>query len=295
MKGALLLLLLLGPAGSARAQERYGAKGLFPVYEAPPQWVIFDKTPGRKKAAALNVGQRFFVIGSEGAQVFEVRRDSGTYGGACRGHKPLKLRAALLVGPRSQVGRPIMGIHVGPSFSLKGSRAVYKPLKSEVSDATYQRLLGPIKAAVIQDVAQGRFTLKADDPAAEKLAGGPPKPDDIQTKIDFGATVPIEGLGDAFVFVEVSQIGAAARRCMRLAVEDKLIGGCAPMPLALMAETDLLQFVEYDPSGRGNPFIMAFSKTPPLWGDERWGFIVRASGPRLFLVDAMDPRCREGF
>ena len=47
--------------------------------------------------------------------------------------------------------------------------------------------------------------------------------------------------------------------------------------------------------GGGNPYVLAFTPEEPLWGHERWGFVVRASGPRLFLTDAMDRRCREGF
>jgi hypothetical protein len=288
------LLLLVAGALPARAQEGYGAKGIFPVYEAAPQWVVFDKKPSKTKPAPLGPGERFLVIGSEGAQIFEVKRDSSTYGGGCRAHKPVSLRAALLVGPRSKVGRPIIGIHVADTFTLKGSQAVYTPLTSAVSEATYARLGDAVRAAVVEDVKAGRFKLKADDPAADAFAKEP-KPDSVQTKIDFGAALPIAGLGSPFLFVEESQIGAASRRCLRLALEDKLIGACAEMPRALMAETDLLQFVAYDPSGRGSPFVMAFTKTTPHWGDERWGFVVGAAGPRLLLMDAMDPRCRAGF
>ncbi len=105
----------------------------------------------------------------------------------------------------------------------------------------------------------------------------------------------VRGLHDPFVFVEESGISASSRRCVRLADGDKLIGGCAEMPRALMAETDLLEFVSYDPSGGGTPLLLAFTKSTPLWGDERWGYVVGAKGPRLFLMDAMDIRCRESF
>jgi hypothetical protein len=294
MRRLIPLLATLGLALPARAQEQYGAKGIFPVYESAPQWVIFDKRPSKKTPTPIGPGERFLVVGSRGAEVFEVKRDSGTYGGMCRGRRPLKLRAGLLVGPRGKVGRPIIGIHVPETFSLKGSHAVYKALKNEVSEDSYQKLEGPVKAAVLKDAADGSFRLKADDPAAEQFIKEP-KAELVQTKIDFGAALPVSGLGEPFVFVEESQIGAASRRCLRLAVEDRLIGGCAEMPRALMAETELLQFVAYDPSGKGSPFLMAFTKTPPLWGDERWGFVVRSNGPRLFLVDAEDPRCRAGF
>jgi hypothetical protein len=288
-----LLAAAVSLAPRALAQEAYGAKGIFPVYESPPQWVIFDKKPV-KGQSPLAVGGRFLIVGSEGADLFEVKKTSGTYGGACRKHKPAKVPAALLVGPRRTVGRPIIGIKVPDSFSLRGSRAVYTALRSQVGEETYAKLGEAIRAAAALDAKEGRFKLKADDPTAEAFLANP-APEGVQTKIDFGAAVAVKGLGRPFVFVEESQIGAASRRCLRLAVEDKLIGDCAEMPRALMAETDLLQFVAYDPSGAGNPFVMAFTKSPPLWGDERWGFVVRASGPRLFLVDAMDPRCRAGF
>jgi len=289
-----LAAALLACALPARAQEAYGAKGLFPVYETTGQWVIFDKRPDKRHPTPLGPGQTFLVIGTSGAELFVVKRDSGTYGGACRGHKPLRLRAGLLVGPRRKVGRPILGIHVPPSFSLKGSRAVFTPLSSQVSDATYQALGDALRQATLADVRSGAFKFKPDDATGRRFAADP-KPEQIQTKIDFGAKLDVGGLKDPFVFIEETEIGASTRRCARLADGPRLVGGCAEMPLALMAETDLLQFVAYDPTGRGAPYLLALTKTTPLWGDERWGFAVRSTGPRLFLEDAMDIRCREGF
>ena len=67
------------------------------------------------------------------------------------------------------------------------------------------------------------------------------------------------------------------------------------MPHDLMAETAQLRFVAYDPGGKGSPFLLAYTRGEPLWGHERWGFVLRASGARLFLRDALDPGCREGF
>jgi hypothetical protein len=67
------------------------------------------------------------------------------------------------------------------------------------------------------------------------------------------------------------------------------------MPHDLMSETAQLRFVAYDPGGNGSPFLLAYTKGEPLWGHERWGFVLRGGGARLFLRDAMDPRCREGF
>ena len=97
------------------------------------------------------------------------------------------------------------------------------------------------------------------------------------------------------VLVTGAQISNSFRRCLRLADGDKLIGDCVEMPSDLMAETALLRFVSYDPSGKGGPLLLAYTKDAPLWGHERWGFALRSSGARLFLRDAMDPRCREGF
>ncbi|MBI3552895.1 MAG: hypothetical protein HY077_10295 [Elusimicrobia bacterium] len=286
-----LCLLLLGTG--AWAQEDYGQKGIYPIYEVSGQWVVFDKRPV-KGATALAAGSRFLVIGSEGSSVFDVARTSGTYGGACRGHKPLRLRAALLKGPRSAVGRPIIGIRVAERFTLKGSRAVYRRLPSKVGEATYTALDGALRKAAAADLEAGRFPLKSDDEAAHSAQQNP-KPDKFQIKIDFGSDLPLKGLPNAFVLVEESEVSASSRRCLRLADGGALVGECAEMPRALMAETALLDFVAYDPSGAGSPFLLAYTKSTPLWGDERWGFVLKPSGPRLFLKDAMDIRCREGF
>lgn len=289
------LVLLLLAVSAASAQDHFGAKGIFPVYETADQWLVFDKRPkvpkGDKKLA---VGSKLLVVGSQGAEVFDIARTSGTYGALCRKGKPVKLRAALLKGPRRIVGRPIIGIAVPPSFSLKGSKAVYKALKNETTEATYQKLLEPLKNKVIAEVEQGGYKFKLDDAAAEPFLHAP-KPEKIQIKIDFGATVQLKGIQDAFAFVEETQISASSRRCVRLAAGDALIGGCEEMPRQLMAETDLLQFVSYDPTGRGTPLLLAFTKTTPMWGDERWGYVLRGGGPSLFLKDALDTRCREAF
>lgn len=295
MRPALIFSILLLASVRASAQEQYGARGIFPVYEAGEQWAVFDKRPKVSKAdKKLAVGSRLLVVGSEGAQAFDIARTSGTYGAMCRGHKPLKLRAALLKGPRKAVGRPIIGIAIPENFTLKGSKAVYKALKNETGEPTYAKLLEPLKTATLEDIGKGEFTFRPDDAAAQAFQQNP-KPEQIQIKIDFGAAVPIAGLKDPFVFVEETQISASSRRCLRMAEGDKLLGGCVEMPRALMAETDLLQFVAYDPSGKGAPFLLAFTRKTPMWGDERWGFILRGSGPKLFLTDALDSRCREAF
>lgn len=279
----MLLALLL--AALAAAQTEYGAKGVYPVYETGGQWLIFDKAPSRGKAKPLAVGGRLLVVGSSGSELFHVARASATYGGACRDKKPARLRAALLKGPRSKVGSPIIGIAVPPSFTLRGSRARFRKLANEVGEGVYQRLGEAIKAATLEDAGNGRFPFKEGDGPASPLA----------MKIDFAAPLEVEGLARPLFLVEGTQLGGSFRRCLRLADGDKLIGGCVRMPHDLMAETALLQFVSYDPSGGGNPYVLAFTPEEPLWGHERWGFVVRASGARLFLADAMDRRCREGF
>jgi hypothetical protein len=278
-----MLGLLLSLALAAGAQE-YGAKGLFPVYETGGQWLIFDKKPesGRGK---LDLGSRFLLIGSEGSEVFIVARSSATYGGGCRAKKPAKLPAALLRGPRSKTGRPILGISVPASFTTKSSRARFSALKNEVGEDVYQRLGAAIKTANLDDARSGAFALKEGDT--------PDKP--LVTKIDFASRLEVRGLAAPLFLVEGTQIGGSFRRCLRLADGEKLIGGCVRMHHELMAETALLQFVSYDPGGQGNPYLLAFTSEEPLWGHERWGFIMRADGPRLFLLDAMDQRCRSSF
>ncbi len=286
---ALALPLLAAAAG---AQEDYGAKGIYPVYEVSGQWVIFDKKPA--KPSPLSDGAKFLVIGTQGAQVFSVGRSSGTYGGVCRAGKPVKARAALLKGPRTVVGRPIIGIKVSPKFTLKDSRAAYQNLPNKVSDATYTLLDSVLRKAAVADLTAGRFPLKSDDEAAHAIQQNP-TPQKFQVKIDFGSPVSLNGMTGAYVLVEESALSASYRRCLRIANGDQLVGDCAEMPRALMAETAQLEFVSYDPSGSGSPFLLALTKTTPLWGDERWGFVLKPAGPRLFLKDAMDIRCREGF
>jgi hypothetical protein len=294
---SLLAALLFFCAAPAAAQEAYGAKGIYPVYETSGQWLIFDKDPRPARTGQsppLGPGARFLVVGSSGSGLFTVARTSATYGGACRKNKPIKLRAALLRGPRAAVGTPVIGIKVKPEFSLRGSQARFTALRSEVDEGTYSRLGGAVKAAVAADVRSGAFRFALDD----NPGAAPPsevRPDDIQMKMDFGARVRIRGLEDAFALIEGSQVSATFRRCLRLSAADVLLGGCVEMPHALMAETALLRFVEYDPSGDGRPLLLAYTPDAPLWGAERWAFALRAAGPKLVLADAMDPRCREGF
>ena len=294
---ALLAALVLACAAPGRGQEVYGAKGIYPVYETAGQWVVFDKDPRPSKRGeepALGPGSRFLVVGSAGSELFTVARTSATYGGACRRNNPIKLRAALLKGPRGAVGTPVIGIKVKEGFSLRGSQARFTALRDEVDEGVYTRLGEALKASVVSDIKNAVFRFSLDDTPSPRLQQDP-RPEDVQMKIDFGAKVQVQGLEGAFVFIEGSQVSATFRRCLRLAWGGKLAGECAEMPHKLMAETGLLRFVAYDPGGDGRPLLLAYTPETPMWGAERWAFALRAAGPKLVLSDAMDPRCREGF
>lgn len=289
---ALVLAALL--AAPAAAQEEYGARGIFPVYSTAGQWAIFDKTARKGGAAALAPGGSFLVVGSTGAGLFALARSSPTYGGWCRANKPARLRAGLLKGPRSLVGDPVIAVKVKRGFSLKGSRARYLPLPNAVDEGLYRRLGPALNSAAIEEARAGAYRFKPEDEGATAFLADP-KAEKILMKIDWASPVPLRGAPDAVALVTGAQISSAYRRCLRLARGNELLGGCVEMPHDLMAETALLRFVLYDPSGRGRPFLLAYTPEEPLWGHERWGFALRAEGPRIFLRDAMDPRCRAGF
>jgi hypothetical protein len=290
----LAFLLAAALVRPAAAQEQYGAKGLFPAYNVGGHWLVYDKTTGKGGSKALTLGGRFLLVGSEGADLFTVVHASAAYGGMCRGRKPLRLRAAILRGPRPKVGDPILAIKVPESFTLKGSRAEYRVLPNQVGEPVYQALGSALTAATVEEAKSGAFRFKLDDAGAEAFKADP-KPEQVLLKIDYAAKVDVAGLKDPLVLVTGAQVSNSFRRCLRLADGGKLIGDCVEMPSDLMAETALLRFVSYDPSGKGAPLLLAYTKDAPLWGHERWGFALRASGARLLVRDAMDPRCREGF
>ncbi|UPT72516.1 MAG: hypothetical protein M0D55_11090 [Elusimicrobiota bacterium] len=291
---AAVLLACAALAAPSRAQDAYGSRGLFPVYVSGNQWVIFDKPRPGADPKELMAGARYLIIGSEGADVFVVGRTSATYGGACRAKKPTKLRAALLKGPRSSVGDPVLAIKVPDTFVMKGSRASYSALENKVDEPLYQLIGSTVAAAAAAEAKAGGLRFRADDEGAAAFLADP-RPDKVASKIDFAARLPVAGLKAPVALVTDGQISSSHRRCLRLADGDRLVGPCVEMPHDLMSETAQLRFVSYDPSGKGNPFLLAYTKGTPLWGHERWGFVLRATGPRLFLRDAMDPRCREGF
>ncbi len=292
-----LLLALLAAAALARpsaAQDEYGSRGLFPVYQSGNQWVIFDKPRKSGEMKDLLPGSRFLIVGSLGADLFVVGRTSATYGAVCRNKKPLKLRAALLKGPRSTVGDPVMAIKVPDSFQLKGSRARYDALENAVDEPLYKLLGSTLTAAALEEGKTGAYRFRADDEGSAAFLAAPTS-DKISMKIDFAAHPPVAGLAAPTALITDAQISSSHRRCLRLADGDRLIGRCVEMPHDLMSETAQLRFVAYDPGGNGSPFLLAYTKGEPLWGHERWGFALRGGGARLFLRDAMDPRCREGF
>ncbi len=294
MHRLVLLLLAAALASPSAAQDEYGSRGLFPVYQSGNQWLIFDKSHTSGGAKDLLPGSKFLIVGSVGADLFVVGRASATYGGLCRNKKPVKLHAALLKGPRSAVGDPVIAIKVPDHFQLKGSRARYDALDNAVDEPLYA-LLGPtLTSLVLEEGKAGAYRFRPDDAGAAAFLADP-KAEKIAMKIDFAAHPPVAGLAAPTALVTDAQISYSHRRCLRLADGGRVIGRCVEMPHELMSETAQLRFVAYDPGGKGNPFLLAYTRGEPLWGHERWGFILRESGARLFLRDAMDPRCREGF
>ncbi|MHB2025708.1 MAG: hypothetical protein ACYCPQ_03575 [Elusimicrobiota bacterium] len=291
------VLFLASAACSCWAAGNYGSKGLYPVYETAGQWLIYDKNPSPAQELWLSPGQRYLLVGSKGSGIFTVGRDSQTYGGVCQGSRPIPVKAALLRGPRSLVGSPIIGIRVPRTFSLRGSRAAFQSLRNNVDEETYHSLEPALQARAIEDITRGRVAVDFSTAIFADAGSGsrPEKKPAIQTTIDFGAAVNVKGLIKPFVIVNQAAVSNRIWRCLRLTDGSKIIGDCARMPRRLMAETGLLRFVSYDPSGAGRPYLFAFTKEAPLWGDERWGFALGAQGPKLFLMDAMDTNCREGF
>ncbi len=289
-----MLLAAAALASPSAAQDEYGSRGLFPVYQSGNQWVVFDKPRKSGGAKDLLPGSKFLVVGSVGANLFVVARTSAAYGGLCRNKKPVKLRAALLKGPRSAVGDPVIAIKVSDEFQLKGSRARYDALENAVDEPLYALLGSTLTALALEEGKTGAYRFRPDDEAAAAFLADP-KAEKVAMKIDFAAHPPVAGLAAPTALVTDAQISYSHRRCLRLADGGRVIGLCVEMPHELMSETAQLRFVAYDPGGNGSPFLLAYTRGEPLWGHERWGFVLRKGGARLFLRDAMDPRCREGF
>ena len=271
--------------------------GIFPVYEADKRWMLVERVPAGGKRIVKQDTQ-LVVIGSKGAAQFHAATSTQSYLPACRDAKPAKTLAFLLSAksPKNfqQVGTPIIAIAMKPGASFDSSRAVFYALRNEVKEEVYQKLSGPIVDSVVEDLKSGTFQIKLGDSLGHAYAQSP-DPKKIQMKIDFGSKLRLRGFEDAFVLIEGVQLSKSFRRCLRLFEAGRPVGSCVEMPHELMSETRSLQFVAYDPSGKGTPFILAYTQDPPLWGHERWGFQVTTKGPKLFLKDTLDPRCRESF
>ncbi len=297
MRTAVLLLLLAVPG---RAQLPYGDKGIFPVYEDTGQWLIFDKTETKKTKKfsgtnkKLQPGAKFLVIGSKGSGLFEVRRTTSTYGGACAGRVPLRLPAAVLEGSRGAVGVPVIALSVKESYNPTKSKASFTPLANQVGEDTYLRLGNALRERTIRDIRDGNFRFRLDDNPSPEFLDNPPA-DQIAVRIEFASGIRLRGRAAPLVLIERTQVLGTYRRCLRLADGGTLAGDCVEMPHDLRVETALLSFVSYDPKGKGRPYLLGFTGQPPLWGHERWGFALQPGGPKAFLMESMDVRCREAF
>ncbi|TBR25819.1 hypothetical protein EPO15_01455 [bacterium] len=275
------------PAGSR-------VPGIFAVYEAGGRWMLVEREGSAKPSA----GTRFVVIGAHGAGEFRADKSSKTWEAACEGGKKVPRRAWLLSGddPKAfkRVGTPVIAILLKPGAHFDASRAHFSALTNQAGEPLYQRLENSLRKAVAAELANGEFQMDIGDEEGHRTAANP-DPDKIRLKIDFAARLKLAGFESPLLLVEGAEYSRSYRRCLRLVDGDKIVGSCVEMPNELMAETAALNFVAYDPARSGKPFILAFTEKPPLWGHERWGFQNTAKGPKVFLRDALDPRCRDSF
>lgn len=275
------------PAGSR-------VPGIYAVYEASGRWMLVDRD-GKK---GLKPGSQLVVIGSHGLGQFHIDKASRTYATACEGSRPVARRAWLLTGKDAkafkQVGTPVIAILLRPGAAFDSRRARFTALKNEVSEPLYKKLDAPLRAAVAADLGSGVFQMDLGDEDGHKTASKP-DPDKIRLKIDFASHLRLDGLKDGVILVEGAEFSRSYRRCLRMVDDGAPVGACVEMPHELMAETAALEFVAYDPARSGRPFLLAFTDKTPLWGDERWGFQTTPEGPKLFMRDALDPRCRDAF
>lgn len=273
--------------------------GIFPVYEADKRWMLLERMPkGRRQARLVAAGTPLLVIGSKGIAQFYAQKATTTYTADCEALKAKPMRGYYLSAKSAKsfaaVGTPVIAIKLPKGRKIDSSRAKFAALPNTVREAVYKELESSIRAGVIADVKSGAFQTELDDPGFLRFEAAP-DPNGFQLKIDYASDIRLRGNPGAKITVEGIQISKAYRRCLRLFAGDKAVGECAEMPHELMSETRGLQFISYDPSGGGRPFLLAYTKDAPLWGDERWGFQLTAQGPKLFLQDALDPRCREAF
>lgn len=268
--------------------------GIFAVYAAGGRWMLVE----RQGSAKPGVGSNFVVIGSQGLGVFRVEKASKTWEAACENGKKVPRRAWLLGGDDAKafkrVGTPVIAILLKPGAKFESSRAHFSALKNQAGEPLYQRLEKALKGAVSAELASGEFQMDIGDEEGHRTAANP-DPDKIRLKIDFAARLKLAGFQDPVLLVEGAEYSRSYRRCLRLVDGDEVVGSCVEMPHELMAETAALDFVAYDPARSGKPFILAFTEKSPLWGHERWGFQNTPKGPKPFLRDALDPRCRDSF
>ncbi len=304
-----LLIALAAPAGgagdlpaAADASRRALAKtlsrpGIYPVYEAGGRWMLIDRETDKSKRR-VRKGGYFVVIGSRGVEVFRVAKTTRTWIAACEANRSVPRTGYLLTARKAakfkRVGTPIIALRLPAGKSFDTNSAWFYPLKNGVREETYQKLQTSLRSAIVADLQSGAFQIDVSDEKGHAFAAKP-EADLVQMKIDFGSKIRYRGLKNAFLLVEGTQISKTYRRCMRLYDGDKPIGHCAEMPHELNVETRQMRFVAYDPNRRGRPYIFAYTKREPLWGHERWGFLLADSGPTLFMRDALDPRCRAGF
>ncbi len=290
----------VGPAVRATAKKKAARRstvpGIYPVYESGGRWILVEHPKGRRRTARR--GTKVLVIGSRGTAPFYLSRSTRSYEIGCRARRPVPKLAYLLSAKSAKnfkdVGTPIIAIKLKKGARYDSSGGGFRALKNAVGDETYKLLEKKVSGAIMDDLRAGRFRVMPGDERGHLLARNP-NPEKIQLKFDFFSPIRYRGMKKASVLVEGAQVSRSYRRCLRLIAGSDPIGDCAEMPHELMVETRQLRFVSYDPARRGRPFLFAYTKDAPLWGHERWGFRITDTGPKLFLRDALDPRCRASF
>lgn len=273
--------------------------GIFPVYETAKRWMLVERIPkGSKRKRLVSKGTQLLVIGSEGIAQFYAQASTQTYMADCENLKAKPMLGYYLSAKSAkafrEVGKPVIAIKLPKGRKVNTSRARFSKLPNAVGEKDYKELETAIRQSVLADVKSGAFQTELDDPGFVRFEEKP-DPKGFQMKIDYASPLQFRGLSRAKIAIEGIQISKAYRRCLRLFDEAHPVGECVEMPHELMSETGGLEFITYDPSGAGRPFVLAYTHGSPLWGHERWGFQLSTKGPKLFLQDALDTRCREAF